>query len=117
MVFGSKNKEVFVITITDVAAEKAKQILTAEGKGDWGLRVYTAEGGCCGPSYGMDIDEKAAEGDETIEKNGLNVFMDKGTLKKLDGMTIDFIDEGERQGFILTGGNAPSCSSGCSSCE
>lgn len=106
-----------MITISDVAAEKAKAVLTAEGKANWGLRIYTAEGGCCGPSYGMDIDEKPAEGDEVIEKNGLKVFVDKNTSKKLDGMSIDFIDDGVRQGFILTGGQAPSCSTGCSSCE
>ncbi|KAF0146221.1 MAG: iron-sulfur cluster assembly accessory protein [Nitrospirae bacterium] len=106
-----------MITITDVAAEKAKQLLTAEGKAEWGLRVYSAEGGCCGPSYGMDIDEKPGEGDEVIEKNGLKVFIDKNTCQKLDGMGIDFVDDGERQGFVLTGGKAPSCSSsGCSSC-
>ncbi|MBI4685204.1 MAG: iron-sulfur cluster assembly accessory protein [Nitrospirae bacterium] len=105
-----------MVTITDVAAEKAKQILKAEGKADWGLRVYTAEGGCCGPSYGMDIDEKAADGDEIIEKNGLKVFVDKNTLEKLDGMKIDFVEDKEAQGFVLTGSKTPSCSSGCSSC-
>ncbi len=106
-----------MITITDVAAEKAKQLLTAEGKADWGLRIYVAEGGCCGPSFGMDIDEKPAENDDIFEKNGLKVFVDKNTSQKLEGMGVDFIDEGERQGFILTGGKPSSCSSGCSSCD
>jgi len=110
------NKEVSVVTITDVAAEKAKQILTAEGKTGWGLRVYTAEGGCCGPSYGLDIDEKAGDNDDVVEKNGLKVFVDKGTSEKLNGMNIDFVDDGERQGFVITGGKSSSCSSGCSSC-
>lgn len=106
-----------MITITDVAAEKAKEILKAEGKADWGLRIYMAEGGCCGPSFGMDIDEKPAESDDIFEKNGLKVFVDKNTSQKLEGMGVDFIDEGERQGFVLTGGKASSCSSGCSSCD
>ncbi len=106
-----------MLSITDAAAEKAKQILSSEGKADWGLRVYTVEGGCCGPSYGMDLDEKPAEGDEVVEKNGLKVFMDKNTSTKLDGMGIDFIDDGGRQGFIITGGKPPSCGPGCTSCE
>ncbi len=106
-----------MITITDVAAEKAKEILKAEGKADWGPRIYMAEGGCCGPSFGMDIDEKPAENDDIFEKNGLKVFVDKNTSQKLEGMGVDFIDEGERQGFILTGGKPSSCSSGCSSCD
>lgn len=106
-----------MLTISDSAAEKAKQILKAEGKQDWGIRVYAVEGGCCGPSYGMDLDEKPSEGDSVVEKNGIKIFVDKNTSKKLDGMKIDFIDDGERQGFILSGGKAPSCGSGCSSCE
>jgi len=106
-----------VITISDAAAEKAKQILTAEGKADWGLRVYTAGGGCSGPSYGMDIDEKPGDNDDVMEKNGLKVFVDKDISKKLEGMDIDFMDDGERQGFIITGGSAPSCGPSCTGCE
>jgi len=106
-----------VVTISDTAAGKAKEILTAEGKENWGLRIYTAEGGCCGPSYGMDIDERSTAEDEIFEKDGLRVFMDKKTSKNLDGMVIDFIDDGERQGFVITGGQpSSSCGSGCSSC-
>lgn len=105
-----------MIKISDPAAEKAKEILAASGKTNWGLRIFIAGESCCGPAYGMDISEKPADGDDVIEKNGLKVFFDKNTSKKLDGMTIDFISEGERQGFTITGGNPPSCSSGCNSC-
>jgi len=106
-----------VVTISEAAAGKAREILSAEGKENWGLRIYMAEGGCCGPSYGMDIDERSAAGDDILEKNGLRVFMDQTTSKNLDGMVIDFIDDGERQGFVITGGQtSSSCGSGCSSC-
>ena len=66
-----------MITITDTAAEKAKEILTAEGKTGWGLRVYTAGGGCCGPSYGMDIDEKPGDNDDVVEKTVLRSSLTK----------------------------------------
>lgn len=105
-----------MFTVSEVAAEKIKEVLAAEGKAGWGLRIFRIDGGCCGPSFGMDIDEKAAEADEVIEKNGLRVFIDRETFMTLSGMTLDFIDDGERQGFILSGGKAPSCGSGCSSC-
>lgn len=108
-----------VVTITDKAAEKATAILAAEGKDSWGLRIYSSEGGCCGPSYGLDIDERPTADDEVIEKNGLRVFVDKNTLSALTGMQLDYYDDGEREGFMLSGGAGPSgsaCSSGCSSC-
>lgn len=116
MIFGRNREEVIVVRISDVAARKAKEILSAEGKPDWGLRIYTAEGGCCGPSYGMDMDEKPADGDEVVEKDGLRVFIDRNTFQGLSGMLVDFIEDGERQGFVLTGGKSPSCDSGCSTC-
>lgn len=105
------------MVITDKAAEKAKAILTAEGKDNWGLRIYNAGGGCCGPSYGLDLDEQPAADDEVVEKNGLRVFIDKATFEKLSDMQLDYLDNGEQEGFTLSGGAAPSCSSGgCSSC-
>ncbi len=105
-----------MVIITDKAADKAKAILAAEGKDSWGLRIYNAGGGCCGPSYGLDIEEIPTADDEVIEKDGLRVFVDKGTISNLSGMQLDYYDDGEREGFVLSGGPAPSCNSGCSSC-
>ena len=104
-----------MVTITDVAAEKITKALKEEGKEGWGIRLYVAGGGCC-TSYGLDLAEKAEEGDEVVEKNGAKVFIDKETLGAVNGMTIDFMDNGEQQGFIMTGGQS-SCGPSCSSCE
>ena len=111
-----------MFTITDSAAEKALEVLEKEGKADWGLRVFVAGGSCCGPSYGMDLDEKPKDGDEVTEKNGLKVFTDKETFEKLNDMTMDFVDDGQQQGFVIKGDNPSSCApdnggagGGCSS--
>jgi iron-sulfur cluster assembly protein len=95
--------------ITDAASDKATELLTAEGKAGWGLRITIEGSGCCGPSYGMDIDENPAEGDEVTEKNGLRVFADKDTHEKLSGMIMDFIDDGQRQGFVIKAEGPSSC--------
>ncbi len=104
-----------MITITDVAAEKTKEILTAEGKAEWGLRFYTAGGGCCGPSFGIDLVEKPVDGDKTVEKNGAKFFIDKEASDKLSGKTIDFVDDGDKQGFVVNDPNPPSCGPSCGS--
>lgn len=95
-----------------MAVEKAKEVLAAEGKPDWGIRVFLSGGGCC-PSYGMDIEENPQAGDEVIEKNGLKLFVDSKSRESLNGVQIDFIDDGQHQGFVIRGKEAPSC--GCSS--
>lgn len=106
-----------MLTITDLAVEKAKEILTAEGKSEWGIRVFAAGGGCCGPSYGMDLEENPAAGDEVIEKNGLKLFVDKSSYENLKDFEIDFIDDGQQQGFVMKGGPSGSCGTGgCSTC-
>lgn len=104
-----------MFSISDTAAEKAKEILTAEGKADWGLRIFVSEGGCCGPSFEMDIDEKPGNEDLVTEKNGLKVFTDKRTHEGLKGLQMDYIVEGDQEGFVIRaeGGNqAPSCGCG-----
>jgi len=109
-----------VLKVSETAAEKAKEILKAEGKEGWGLRVFIHGAGCCGPSYGMDIDENANEGDETVEKNGLKVFVAKDAYESLSNKEIDYIKTEQGEGFVINGGEAPSCGSGsgsgCSSC-
>lgn len=116
-----------MLKISDSAAEKAKEILKAEGKEGWGLRIFVQGSSCCGPSYGMDIDENAAAGDETVEKNGLKVFVNKETSASLSDKEIDYVSNDRGEGFVINGGEAPSCGSGggaasscgsgCSSCD
>lgn len=105
------------MTITDAAVEKAKEILNAEGKADWGIRVFLSQGSCCGPSYGMDIEEKAGADDEVIEKDGLKLIVDRNSLASLKDLQIDFLDDGQQQGFVIRGGQQPpSCGCGSGSC-
>ncbi|MBI4842850.1 MAG: iron-sulfur cluster assembly accessory protein [Nitrospirae bacterium] len=108
-----------MLTISDIAVEKAKEILSAEGKESFGLRLYTAGRSCCGPSFGIDLVENPEKGDNVVEKNGLRLFVDGEASDMLRGMELDFMDDGEKQGFVFTGNPpASSCStdSGCKSC-
>jgi iron-sulfur cluster assembly accessory protein len=116
------------MTITDKAAEKAKAILAGEGKNNWGIKIYVAGEGCCGPSYGLNLQEEKTPEDEVIEKDGLKVYMDKQTLQSLTDKELDYYAGTEGEGFIFTGGastcgssscgsgGSSSCGSGCGSC-
>lgn len=106
-----------MVDISDAAVEKAKEVLKTEGKEDWGLKLFCQGSSCCGPSFGMDIQENAAEGEQTTEKNGLKIFADDFTVKSMQGLIVDFVDDGQHQGFVVksTGGGPCSCASG--TCE
>jgi Fe-S cluster assembly iron-binding protein IscA len=66
----------------------------------------------------MGVANSAEDGDETLEKDGLKVFLDKEANKMLFNATIDFSDE---QGFAIDGMAPSTCqSSSCptsSSCQ
>ena len=58
-----------MITLTDNAANKVKQLLEAEGATDLALRVAVRPGGCSGFSYEMFFD-----GDFTAERSATHVW-------------------------------------------
>ena len=90
-----------MITISDVASEKIREILKAEGVPNHGLRVASSGGGCCGPSYEIMIDDKAGDEDTVIEKNGAKLFVDANTAKALDGAELGFVSDERGEGFVL----------------
>jgi iron-sulfur cluster assembly accessory protein len=113
-----------VLTITDKAVDKIKAILVTEGKDKWGIKVFVAGEGCCGPSYGLNLQEDQLPDDDVIEKNGLRIYVNKEMSLLMSGMQIDYYTDEQTEGFIITGGapscnpaGSSSCGSGCSSCD
>jgi len=117
-----------MFTISDIAADKIKEILKAEGCPNHGFRVHAGEGSCCGPSYEILIDEKSGDGDTIIEKDGAKLFLDASTAKALEGAELNFISDERGDGFVLgfpngmpeggdcgCGGESPAGGGGCGS--
>ncbi|GAB4535609.1 MAG: iron-sulfur cluster assembly accessory protein [Thermodesulfovibrionia bacterium] len=97
-----------MLTITDNAVRSFKRLLEEREAIDYAIRIFTVEGGCCGPSLAMDIVEKPETGDIVIEKDGLKVFLENEAYRFLSEATIDFSDS---QGFIISGIPQASCCS------
>lgn len=103
-----------MITISDIAAEKIKDILKVEGAPNSALRVTATGGGCCGPQYEIMIDDKSGDGDTMVEKNGAKVFVDAATASALSGAELGFISDERGEGFVLGFPNGmPSSGGGC----
>lgn len=102
-----------MITLTDKAVAKVKEILDGQGQTDAGLRVYIAGGGCSGFKYGMQLDTEPAADDEVFEFEGLKVFVDSMSFPYLTGASVDYVDDALLgQGFKVENPNAVS-SCGC----
>lgn len=95
-----------MINVTQDAARQLRSLLQAQpaatGKG---LRVQISKGGCSGLHYEMDLDEKKA-GDEVVERDGVEFFIDKDSASYLRGATLDFRDGLTGVGFQIENPNA-----------
>lgn len=100
-----------MITMTDVAAEKVKGLLEAEGKPEYGLRVKVVGGGCSGFQYQLAFDAQKP-GDQVTEKGGVKLLVDPKSFLYLNGAEIDFVDGLMGSGFSLKNPNAKG-SCGC----
>ncbi len=103
-----------MITISELASDKIKEMLEEEGTPDMFLRVGVKEGGCSGFSYGMGFDDEQKEGDRELESGGLKVVVDEESVKYLNGLVIDFKESAMGGGFTIENPNA-SATCGCGS--
>lgn len=102
-----------MITLTDTAAVKVKQLIEAEGDAALALRVAVRPGGCSGFSYEMFFDTDVASDDLAVDYSGIKVVSDPSSAQLLDGATLDYKD-GLEAGFAINNPNA-SRTCGCGS--
>ena len=95
-----------MITLTDTAATKVKELLDAEGDAAMALRVAVRPGGCSGFSYEMFFDSDIATDDETAEFGAAKVVVDPASAQLLTGATLDYKDGLNQAGFAITNPNA-----------
>ena len=104
-----------IVTITDKAAEKARNILTERGIEDGALRVFVVSGGCSGYQYGMAIARSREEDDIAIEASGVTLLVDAESAPLLDGAEVDYVEDLMKSGFTIFNPNATrSCACGSS---
>ena len=101
------------IILTEVAADKVRSLLDAEGRDDLALRVAVQPGGCSGLRYQLFFDDRSLDGDVVKDFGGVGVVTDRMSAPYLTGATIDFVDTIEKQGFTIDNPNAGgSCACG-----
>jgi iron-sulfur cluster assembly protein len=104
-----------MITLTDKAAGKVKEILENEQKIDCALRIGVKGGGCSGFSYTMNLDEVLSESDQVFEDKGVKIVVDAKSFIYLSGTQVDFVENLSGSGFTFSNPNATrSCGCGSS---
>ena len=103
-----------MISVTDSAVEKIRDILAEENNPKLKLRMFVQGGGCSGFSYGFTLDEDTAEDDYDVEASGIHVLVDAMSLQYLNNATVDYKDELMGSQFVISNPNAKT-SCGCGS--
>jgi iron-sulfur cluster assembly protein len=79
-----------VMTLTEAAAARVRELTEAAGKPVAGLRVGIKNGGCAGMSYTMELAETASPLDEVVEDKGVRLLVDPKAVLFLLGAQMDF---------------------------
>ena len=95
-----------MVTVTEIAAEKIKNLLAREGRLDFGLRLRVVGGGCSGLQYKLEFSEEPNGDIDVIESNGVRVFVDMKSALYLAGSELDYDDGLMGQGFKINNPNA-----------
>ncbi len=102
-----------MITLTETAATKVKDLIESEGDASLALRVAVRPGGCSGFSYEMFFDSDVTSEDRLSEENGVRVVVDEASAELLQGATLDYKDGLQGAGFAIDNPNAQrSCGCG-----
>jgi len=103
-----------MVTLTENAVGKVKEILDSQEPKPNGLRISVVGGGCSGFSYSMAFENTPNMLDKTYNYEGLKVFIDQASLLYLDGAEVDYVETLEGSGFKFNNPNVKS-TCGCGS--
>ena len=77
-----------LVTLSDAAAERVREILDERGEGF--LRVGVKNGGCAGMEYLMDYVGEVSPLDEVVEDKGVSIVVDAKAVLFLLGSVVDY---------------------------
>lgn len=83
------------VTLTENALKKIKQIQEEQEICDVPLRLGLKGGGCAGFRYEAFFETKPPREDDTVLVfDGQTVLIDEMSMQYLDGVTVDYVDNG-----------------------
>jgi len=94
-----------VITVTEAAAARIRDIVARAEKPAVGVRVGITKGGCAGMSYQLDLATDVARGDEVVDTHGVRVLVDPKAVLYLLGSEMDFVVDKLSARFVFRNPN------------
>ncbi len=94
-----------MITLTEAAAKRAKDLIAKSEKPVLGLRVGVDSRGCSGFSYVVEYAEEQKKLEDVIEDKGVKIFIDPAAIMFLIGSEMDYVEDKFNSGFVFNNPN------------
>ena len=94
-----------IITLSDNAAGRIKEIMSGTSNNSIGVRVAVKSGGCAGMSHVMEYTKTINPNDEVIEDKGVKVYVDAAAVMYLLGTEMDYKTEEFSSSFVFNNPN------------
>ncbi|WDR05678.1 iron-sulfur cluster assembly accessory protein [Devosia rhodophyticola] len=94
-----------IMTLSDAAAERIREIIEDSDKPVIGVRVGVRNAGCAGMAYTLDYVTEALAGDDHVEDQGLDVYVEPKATMFLLGTVMDFEESKMSSGFTFKNPN------------
>ena len=94
-----------LLEVSDLAAQKFKDILKEQGEEDGLLRIMVMPGANGGIQHMLSVEQEAGEDDFVINTSAIKVLVDADSAPLLEGSTIDYMEGLMRSGFVISNPN------------
>jgi len=95
-----------MITISESAKAKIKDLLLEENNPKLALRTFVQGGGCSGFQYGFTFDDVQGEDDFEIPVDEFKLLIDSMSMQYLTGAEIDYKEDINGSQFSIKNPNA-----------
>lgn len=102
-----------MITLTDLASEKLREVLQENGQPDAALRIIIMPGPQGGAQYMLTLEQEVECDDTVVHVNGVRIVVDSESVPLLEGTEIDYVEELTRSGFVVNNPNFMAEGDGC----
>lgn len=90
-----------MLTLTDSAVAKIKDIIAEENNPAIKLRVFVQGGGCSGMQYGFTLDEETNDDDWDLDMNGVSLLVDSMSGQYLQDAEVDYKEDINGASFVI----------------
>jgi Fe-S cluster assembly iron-binding protein IscA len=95
-----------MVAITDEAVTQCRKVLSIADGIEASVRIYVS-GGCCYSFYGIDGTESGENGDASVKKDNLKVYVEPAVFEGFSEATLDY-----RDGLFMVSGHGRGAATG-----